>query len=521
MEELRKLVLETFFNNNRFNNTLVLSVIKNKHEKYSHITSQLDLLYPNVNLKEQIYLIVNNLAAVPTCATCNTQLTMKTFYMGFNTYCSTKCQYSDTKRMGKIIETKKQRYGDDLENIKEKRKQTNLLKYGCEFPLQNKDILQKTHNVQIENGGVGFANKQNQVKAQQSLLDKFGKKSGNAFVDQKIMDLITKEYLIKMHHENKYSLTYIAYISNASITYLRCKMKEFELDIRYYHTSSLELKIVEWLERNNIEYKQNVRNIIKYELDIFLPQYKLAIECDGFWYHSDNYGYDKNRHLEKQQLCEQQSINLIHLFELDFKEIHKIYFLLEKLLLKAQTIHARKCNVKQIDKATERAFNNQYHFQGHANSSICYGLYYNNELVQIMSFSKPRYAKDCDYELLRLTSSNVTVGGGASKLFKHFVKTHNPKSVISYCNKRLFIGTVYEKIGFTLSHITKPSYWYFDTKRECLYHRSTFQKHKLKTKLKVFDEQLSEWDNMKNNNYNRIWDCGTKVYYWYSPFIPN
>ena len=27
-----------------------------------------------------------------------------------------------------------------------------------------------------------------------------------------------------------------------------------------------------------------------------------------------------------------------------------------------------------------------------------------------------------------------------------------------------------------------------------------------------FDESLSEWENMKNNNYLRIFDCGEMVY---------
>ena len=36
-----------------------------------------------------------------------------------------------------------------------------------------------------------------------------------------------------------------------------------------------------------------------------------------------------------------------------------------------------------------------------------------------------------------------------------------------------------------------------------------FQKHLLKSKLPTFDETLSEWENMKNNGFDRIWDCGT------------
>jgi hypothetical protein len=42
--------------------------------------------------------------------------------------------------------------------------------------------------------------------------------------------------------------------------------------------------------------------------------------------------------------------------------------------------------------------------------------------------------------------------------------------------------------------------------------RQKFQKHKLKDKLEVFNAELTEWHNMQNNGYDRIWDCGNMVF---------
>ena len=36
----------------------------------------------------------------------------------------------------------------------------------------------------------------------------------------------------------------------------------------------------------------------------------------------------------------------------------------------------------------------------------------------------------------------------------------------------------------------------------------------LPKKLNVFNPKLSEWENMKKNKYDRIWDCGNLKYIW-------
>ena len=41
-----------------------------------------------------------------------------------------------------------------------------------------------------------------------------------------------------------------------------------------------------------------------------------------------------------------------------------------------------------------------------------------------------------------------------------------------------------------------------------------YQKHKLQNILENFDKDLTEWHNMKNHGYDRIWDCGNDVWFW-------
>ena len=86
------------------------------------------------------------------------------------------------------------------------------------------------------------------------------------------------------------------------------------------------------------------------------------------------------------------------------------------------------------------------------------GLFQSEQLVQVMTFGRPRYNKSYEYELLRLCSHDCyAVVGGAEKLFKYFIKAYKPQSIISYCDTSKFTGDVYYRLGFTLKQQTKPN----------------------------------------------------------------
>ena len=175
-------------------------------------------------------------------------------------------------------------------------------------------------------------------------------------------------------------------------------------------------------------------------------------------------------------------------------------------------IYGRKCEIRQItDKRVVSEFLNKNHLQGDCVSSINYGLFYNNEIVCLMTFGKPRYNTKYDYELIRFCSKlNTTVLGGASKLYKHFIKTHSPNTVISYANKRYSKGDLYYKLGFKLISESDPGYYY--SKNNKLYNRNQFMKHKLKDKLEYFNPDLTEKENMKLNGYDILYDRGNYVF---------
>ena len=102
--------------------------------------------------------------------------------------------------------------------------------------------------------------------------------------------------------------------------------------------------------------------------------------------------------------------------------------------------------------------------------------------------------------------------GGKQKLLKYFERKYKPKSLSSYCEKNKFSGNSYYQMGFKLDKESQPCYTYFKSHSYIPLSRLAFQKHKLKDLLESFDENLTEWENMTNNGYLRLFDYGNFVF---------
>ena len=249
------------------------------------------------------------------------------------------------------------------------------------------------------------------------------------------------------------------------------------------------------------------------EIDIFVPSKNLAIEFNGIYWHSEISGRkDKKYHQDKRNLCRDHGIELITIWETDWDKNKSLVKrrIMHKMGVSEQKYHARKCKVIENDHRVED-FLNKNHLQGSINCVYSVSLEYEGNLVSVMTFGKPRYTKSSyEWELYRFSSIGNVVGA-ASKLVSYFLKIKNPSSVVSYSSKDWNTGSVYSKIGFSHKSSNLPGYKY-TLDHQLLEDRLKFQKHKLENILDVFDKNLSEWENMKNNGYDRIWDCGTDTW---------
>ena len=126
-----------------------------------------------------------------------------------------------------------------------------------------------------------------------------------------------------------------------------------------------------------------------------------------------------------------------------------------------------------------------------------------------MTFGKSRFNKNYEYELIRFCSKlNTQVIGGFSKLETYFIRTREPKSIITFADKRFSNGNVYNVNGYTLLRESTPNYFYFKGNEKIRMSRNRFQKHKLHKSLKNFDPIKTEWENMRLNGFKRIYDLG-------------
>ena len=127
-----------------------------------------------------------------------------------------------------------------------------------------------------------------------------------------------------------------------------------------------------------------------------------------------------------------------------------------------------------------------------------------------MTFGKPRCDKLYEWELIRFSSKlNTTVTGGFSKLLSYFIKRYNPTNILTYCHRGISSGDVYLKNKFNLINITEPGFQYINPKYHNTISREIYQKHKLQYKLQNYNPNITTWENMQLNGYDRIWDCGS------------
>jgi hypothetical protein len=215
---------------------------------------------------------------------------------------------------------------------------------------------------------------------------------------------------------------------------------------------------------------------------------------------------NKSHHIKKYDLCKDKGIQLLTIFESEWlakKDIIKS-IILAKCNIHNRTLHSNDYTAKNITNNDAINFLNTNHYQGFT-GGIHIGLWHNNEIVSLMSFRKQA---GNIYKMYRFTNiNNSLVHKSFSKLIAFFITNYNPTKIIAISDNRYFTGGIYSDNGFVATHNISPTYYYFKGKYD-LFNKSSFMKHKLKDKLDIYDNKLTEYQNMLNNGYDRIWDCG-------------
>lgn len=537
------------------------------HEFWEYITKN----YTHSTVwTERLYWFYHNITEFPKCPICGKPTKFINLKTGYREFCSKKCMNSSNIIKQRKKETSMKNWGTNnpmqSEKIHQKIKQTNLERYGVENPFSSELVKEKIKQTNLERYGEThyMKTKEGQLKIKNTMLSKYGvecisqrddykqrikqtcleKYGGVGNASDKILEKYQNtvrsnninyygfligytengDWICKCPHPNCNKCKERYYITNDLIQYSRSKLGAelctniFQIGKDNTKNTSIEFFIRNILVKNNIEYKTNVRNLIlPKEIDIYIPLKNIAIECNGcFWHSAIN--KSSSYHIQKYKNCCSHDIRLLSVWEDWIKNKPEIVesILLNKLGLINNSIYARKCIIKEIDSKTCNEFLDKNHIQGRSAASVRLGLYYNDELVSLMTFSSPRINMGGknhkqQWELVRFCNKlNTRVVGGASKLLKYFIKIYHPTSIVSFSMNDISDGNLYKQLGFKTEGIITHSYWYIEPGTLKRYHRSSFTKQQIVKrgwKDKV-DNTWTEMEAMEEQGYFKIYDSG-------------
>lgn len=508
------------------------------------------------------------------CIICNKLCKCKSDYSFFNTCCK-DCG----RKAGAITNSKNymNKTVDEKEAIKAKRRETNLKKYGATTNLQSKDTIEKRierygantpfasketrdkiikSNKEKHNGlansyqweetknkikqtkfdRYGDAEYRNREKIEETCLAKYGTKSymGTTEFKEKAKEACLNQYgvdhfmkvpeivnKLKEKNQAKYGRDWYMgsdrfkeqakeWCLNTYGVEYNCQRK----DIRDKSKAKSKLN-TQWKEY--LELEEEEFSIKNYSYDF--KKDNILIEINPTITHNSTMSIFKDDkpkdclyHQNKSKLAKENGYRCIHVW--DWDEPLKI-----KLLLSNKTkIYARSCKIKEITKEECNIFLNSYHIQNTCRGQdIRLGLYYEDELVELITFGKPRYNKAYEYELLRLcTKPENIIIGGTERLFKYFIEKYSPSSIISYCDMSKFSGEVYLRLGFTLEKEGKPSKHWYNIKTKQHFTDNLLRQQGAD---RLIGTSLGKGTNneqiMVENKFLEVWDCGQNTYIWH------
>lgn len=465
-------------------------------------------------LRQRLWHIANSKLDLNVCLECDKLVTWCKSRNLYNKYCSNKCSTASSALRVLKKQTMLARYGvDNIFKDRPKIEAACRAKFGTSHPKQSEIVQARYRARNIEKYGVEHP----------WILPEIRNKCVETRDYQFITDVQKQQLTDKLWMEAQLitaSRTLSDVAEELGVAQSTVGLYAVSLNIDHVVRSKAQQRLFDWLCTISDDVIQNDRTTIPpYELDIVLPYAKVAVELNGVYWHGDSKGKDKTYHLAKRKLAFAAGYHLIQITDVEWDTQPAIVkSRLQAAIGLNTTIFARSCIVRALSTSEERLFFNANHIQGYVHSQRCFGLEHNGIVVAAISFCASRFNRAIQHELLRYASVlDHNVVGGASKLFTYFLRNYNPTSVISYCDLRWGTGRMYQMLNFTHTHDSAPNYQYFKqsgSDQKVLFSRQTFQKHKLKDKLPIFDAALTEWENMQANGYDRIWDCGNSVWLW-------
>lgn len=497
----------------------------NTWSRYIHKRPELATLLDNISadtIAEKAFIAVHGVTA-HECKTCKTPTLFENFMKGYRPFCSSKCNQisktadGDASLIGRIKALPNFQLLSDLKKGGKYGRKTFTVKNkncGHEFEVNNLDLFTnpdnycavcgpKTRQRKLTNVNVFRKTEERKkiMRIQKLTFDQYSKlvRTLTRKTYSKFSDTINPNNLriskFDHHIDHKVSIfdcwknnvdaRLVAAADNLQILTanenLQKSSKSLEDDlVNLTFASQWVAKIEQHLKHiDEVQITSTVISCESGKIGIALPQ--------------------RNQDMAKLQ-CKFKHHFEKYLFfgELTDSAISKRLTYWDKQSL--EKINARACDIVELKSYECRKFLDNNHSQGFLVAKVYLGLKIDGRLVSVMSFGKPRFSKKHQWELIRFASS-TNVRGGASKLFKFFIKKFNPENVISYSNKSYGSGGVYPILGFKFTHDTPPTDWYYSPNDPSNVIKMSSFKYSTKSEFQDISEKYVNFSNKGNSVY--------------------
>jgi predicted nucleic acid-binding Zn ribbon protein len=462
------------------------------------------------------------------CLTCGDAFVVKSKQI----FCSRKCAniHPETKAKNRRnqVKTFLKRYNGHpmrTEKTLNAFKTSMLEKHGVDHPYKLTDKIKYTKHLRYNDGKYN-----NREKSKMTCIKKYGvdnvKKS--SVYREKNKQLSFEEIKSSLMRKNINLLSCKIgkniYNENHELECNRCK-KTFVSTL--YKHEDINCPFCEPIVDPNVSLHEYLKSIIpEHEIeknnnkilygkiiDFYIPYKKIAIDIVKL------NTINKNYLMNKMKACATHGVKLIQIFEDEWiyqKEIIKS-ILCKSLNVSIINKNTEKYSVCEISNTEKNTFLNINHIQKADKSSVRIGLFINNNLTSVMTFSKSRRNKNYEYEMLRYTDELYTVvDGSMKKMLNYFVEKYKPKSIITYNDRRYFPDEQFVWLNFNFIKNTDPSHYYVSLDKKHRLSWIMFQKNRLEKILEKYDANLTEQQNMKMNNFDVVYNCGYSVWGWSS-----
>lgn len=478
---------------------------------------------------ERIYCILHDINDQPICKVCNKNIRvfLPNFGKGYSQTCNDiSCIGKNPNRMKEIRKTKQEKYGgmvsekqktifvQNIPEMLEKSRKTLLERHGVTNPGMLSDHYEKVKATKLKVYGNEnwYKSETGKQTTQQNKLQKFINCTQVQEPHDKLRELYpnaTDYYTFNCNVCNNVDII-AYYTAKWRLTHFNTTCSVCS-NLKY--GSKFQTQVFDFV-KDFVSCKQNIRllDINKQEVDIYCEDKSIAFECNGLYWHSAEHfqsnGKEHNRDFIKYELFKQHGVRIFSIMEDEW--IHKQDIVKSRIKniigLTTNKIYARNCVVQPIDRKLAKDFIDANHIQGYHGCSISYGLFNNDNLVSVMTFTSSNITRKLKntWEISRFCSLlNTNVAGAAGKLFSRFVKDEQPDLVVSYADTRWSDGNLYKQLGFTFEYQTPCNYWYVDKKNTKRIHRFNLRKRSDEPK------DMTEFELRMEQGYLKIYDYGS------------